>query len=114
MLILNDYGYRIEERRTDHPTPPPLDTPYARYRYAETLLSRHRMTKSELAKYIDIYPRSVARMLDKMCLAIPLTQDEYFRWYVLGTQAERDQSPPARIYNRGARTMQIMPVGRSC
>ena len=90
MLSKNEWGYRVELGRTDHPMPPPLDTPFARCRYAETLLSRRRMQKGELAKYLDVTPRTASRMLERMCLAIPLTQDNKFRWYVLGTAAEKD------------------------
>lgn len=89
MLNRNAYGYKVEERRTDNYTPPPLDSAYAKRRQAERLLSRRRLRRGELAKYIGVSPRQASRILNELCIAIPLTEDEDCRWFVLGTEAER-------------------------
>lgn len=84
--MLNDYGYQVKERRTDHYSPPPMDNTYARWRQAERILSRRRVTRGELAKYLGVTPRQASRILIELSLAIPLTKDNHHRWYVMGEE----------------------------
>ena len=89
MLVKNDFGSIVRLGRTDNFTPPPMDNVYSRWRRAELLLSTYRMTRGELAKHIGVTPRHASRILNELCLAIPLTEDEKQRWFVLGTVAEK-------------------------
>lgn len=81
--MLNEYGFTVTEHRTDHYSPPPMDNTYARWRQAERILSRRRVTRGELAKYLGVTPRQASRILIALSLAIPLTKDGEHRWYVM-------------------------------
>jgi len=87
--MLNDFGYKVIETRTDNFTAAPLDNYYAYLRQAERLLSRRKLTRGELAKYLGTYPRKATRIIHALELAIPLTVDDNHRWYVLGTDADK-------------------------
>lgn len=87
--MLNAHGYQVAETRTDNYTPPPLDNYYAYLRHAERLLSRRKLTRGELAKYLGTYPKKATRIVNALELAIPLAVDDKHRWYVIGTEAEK-------------------------
>jgi len=87
--MLNDYGFDKKITRTDNYTPPPLDNYYARMREAERLLSRRRLRRCDLAKYLGVSLCTASRMLRALTIAIPLAEDDSFRWYVIGTEAEK-------------------------
>jgi len=88
--MLNEFGYPVVLHRTDHIDPSVKnDTAFGKRRHAETLLRQKRMTKVELAKHLDCCPRQAVRICQELSIYIPLIQDEKWRWYVMGSEAEK-------------------------
>lgn len=76
----NKYGYAVKIVRTDAKNDPILETPYAKRRRAEDILTRRRVSRNELAKMIGVCDRQASRILNELSLIMPIAPDDNHRW----------------------------------